>query len=270
MKQELINIEDNKPKTGKLSIALYPNTLRKTGGKVTCYYARVVNRRTLSMEDIFNDLHSDDASVDTASIKRTWNTVLNAIAMRLSSGISVDFGLGKLSPAVTGGFASEQSEFNRDRNSITVQYRPSQDMKQTMSALTPVITRGNSCRPEIIRVYDHGSDWDSAMLQEDQSLEFGTLTRGDLLIIEGKKLCVMGDGEENGLFFDCVSNPDKSVRLDGAGLCRNQTTVLECIVPAELDPAEHYRIRIVTQYLQGSKLRDEPQSCTGPTEFIIR
>ena len=65
MRQNFINIEDNTPKSGKLSIALYPNQMRKTGGKATSYYARVVNRRTLRMEDIFNDLLSDDGSTDT-------------------------------------------------------------------------------------------------------------------------------------------------------------------------------------------------------------
>lgn len=240
MKQELINNEDNKPKSGKLSIALYPNVLRKTDGKVTSYYARVVNRRTLHMEDIFNDLRSDDSSVDTGEMNRIWNTALNAIAMRLSSGISVDFGLGTLYPSVTGSFASEQSEFNRNKNDITVQYRPSQDMKRTMSGLTPVITRGNSCRPEITRIYDHGNNWDSANLKEGQTLDIGPLSKGDLLIIEGKKLCIAGDGEMNGLFFDSTSDPGKSIRLTGKDLCRNQGSVLECIVPAELEIGESY------------------------------
>ena len=135
MKQNLINIEDNTPKSGKLSIALYPNQMHKTGGKVTSYYARVVNRRRLSMDDIFNDLLSEDGSIDTVQMKKLWNRAVNAIAMRISTGISVDFGLGVLSPSVTGSFASEQSEFNRNRNSITVKYRPSQDIKKTREGI---------------------------------------------------------------------------------------------------------------------------------------
>lgn len=270
MKQNLINIEDNTPKSGKLSIALYPNQLRKTGGKATSYYARVVNRRKLNMEDIFNDLLSEDGSIDTARMRKTWNTVINAIAMRISSGISVDFGLGVLSPAVNGSFASEQSEFNRNRHSITVQYRPSQDMKDTMSSLEPVITRGNSCRPEVIRVYDHGSHWDSANLLENESLESGKLSRGKLLIIEGKKLCIAGDEDKVGLFFDSCTDPDKSIKLGAADLCRNQPTVLECLVPAELDETDTYRLRVVTQYLSKDKCREEHLSETFPTVFTIQ
>lgn len=270
MKQELINIEDTTPKSGKLSIALYPNQLRRTDGKATSYYARVVNRRTLCMEDIFNDVRSEDGTMDAAAMKRTWNTVVNAIAMRISSGISVDFGLGVLSPTVTGSFASEQSEFSRERNSITVQYRPSRGIRQVMGALTPVITRGCSSRPEVTRVYDFGSGWDSTALKEGESLERGTLTPGKLLIIEGKKLRIAGDSGEVGLYLDSTTDPGKSVRLEGDSLCRNQSTLLECLVPDDLDREDSYRLRVVTQYLNGDKCREQPLSETFPTVFSVK
>ncbi|MBQ7165662.1 MAG: DUF4469 domain-containing protein, partial [Treponema sp.] len=205
--------------------------MRKTRGKATSYYARVVNRRTLRMEDIFNDLLSDDGSIDTAQMRKTWNTVVNAIAMRISKGVSVDFGLGVLSPVVNGSFASEQSEFNKSKHCISVQYRPSQGMKDTMATLEPVITRGKIACPELIRVYDHGSGWDSTDLKENETLDSGTLTRGKLLIIEGKKLCIAGDHVDVGLYFISETNPDKFVRLKADGMCRNQPTVLECLVP---------------------------------------
>ena len=243
--------------------------MRKTRGKATSYYARVVNRRTLRMEDIFNDLLSDDGSIDTAQMRKTWNTVVNAIAMRISTGVSVDFGLGVLSPVVNGSFASEQSEFNKSKHCISVQYRPPQGMKDTMATLEPVITRGKIACPEVIRVYDHGSSWDSTNLTEEQTLESGTLTRGKLLIIEGKKLCIAGDHVDVGLYFVSETNPDKFVRLKADGLCRNQPTVLECLVPEELDSDDRYKIRVVTQYLGKDKCRDEPLSETFPTEFTV-
>ena len=267
MKQNLINNEDNSPKSGKLSIALYPNALRKSNGKEIGYYARVVNRRRLGMDDIFNDLLSEDGSIDTVQMKKLWNRAVNAIAMRISTGISVDFGLGVLSPSVTGSFASEQSEFNRNRNSITVKYRPSPDIKKTMDSLEPVITRGNTCRPEVTRIFDHGSGWDSVKLKEDQSLESGSLSMGNLLIIEGKNLRIDGSSAEVGLYFDNIAEPDKSIRLEAVSLCRNNPGVLECIIPRELDQDAEYRIRLVTQFMPGSRLRESPQSYSFPTVF---
>ena len=270
MRKNFINIEDNEPKSGKLSIALYPNQMRKTGGKATSYYARVVNRRTLRMEDIFNDLLSDDGSIDTSQMRKTWNTVINAIALRISSGVSVDFGLGVLSPVVTGSFSSGQSEFSWARNSISVQYRPSQGMKDTMATLEPVITRGKIGCPEVTRVFDHGSGWDSTNLTESQTLEEGTLSRGKLLIIEGKKLCIAGEESKVGLFFDSCTIPDKSIQLGAAALCRNQPTLLECLGPEELDADDRYKLRVVTQYLSKDKCRDEPLTETFPTEFTVK
>ncbi len=269
MKQNLINRENNAPKSGKLSIALYPNPLSKSNGKASSYFARVVNRSRLGMDDIFNDLLSEDSGIDTAQMKKTWNMVINAIAMRISSGISIDFGLGTLYPSVSGSFASEQSEFNRSRHSITVQYRPSEEMKRTMADLEPVITRGNACRPELTRVYDYGSGWDSRNLKEGQSLEQGILSVGNLLIMEGKMLKIAGDSEENGLYFDCLSNPEASVKLSPSLLCRNQPTLLECIVPKGLAKDELYCLRVVTQFLPGNKVREYPQSFSFPSTFTL-
>ena len=270
MKQNLINREDTSPKSGKLSIALYPNPLNKGRGGLPSYYARVVNRRKLDMDDIFNDLISENAGIDKDQMRRSWNTVLNAIAMRISSGVSVDFGLGVLSPAISGSFASEQSEFSRARNSITVQYRPSRDLQRTMDRLEPVITRGNSCRPEITKVFDHGSGWDSANLKEGESMEVGTISRGDLLIIEGKTLRIAGDGDSVGVWFDNIDDPAASIRLDAQALCRNRPSLLECIVPRELAAKAAYRLRIVTRHLAGNKTREKAQSYTFPSTFIAR
>ncbi len=269
MKQNLINREDNAPKSGRLSIALYPNPLSKSNGKASSYFARVVNRSRLGMDDIFNDLLSEDPGLDTARMKKDWNTVINAIAMRISSGISIDFGLGTLYPSVSGSFASEQSEFNRSKHSITVQYRPSEEMKRTMAGLEPVITRGNACRPELTRVYDHGSGWDSRNLKEGQSLEQGSLSEGKLLIMEGKMLKISGDSEEVGLYFDCVSNPEASVKLEAASLCRNQPSLLECIVPNGLAKGERYQIHLVTQFLPGNRVREYPQGFIFPSSFTV-
>lgn len=267
MKQNLINTEDNSPKSGKLSIALYPNALRKSNGKEISYYARVVNRRCLGMDDIVNDLLSEDGSIDAVQMKKDWNSIINAIAMRISAGISVDFGLGVLSPAVTGSFSGEQSEFNRNKNCITVKYRPSQDIKKTMSSLKPVITRGNICRPEITRVFDCGSGWDSAKLKEDQSLDSGTISAGNLLIIEGKNLRLDGSSGEVGLYLDNIAAPDKSIRLGPESLCRNNPALLEFIVPREIEQDAEYRIRLVTQHMPGGRLRESPLSGSFPTVF---
>ncbi|MBQ9537780.1 MAG: DUF4469 domain-containing protein [Treponema sp.] len=262
MRQELIDKKDIEPKSGRLPIALYPNDMFKSGN--SGYYARVVNRVHIGMDDILNDMRSEGSGLDSAEFKKLWDAAVNAIAMRLREGISVDFGLGTLYPAVKGSFASEQAGFTSGRNRLTVRYRPSQGIEKTMTALSPVIRCGNSWHPEITRIKDHGSGWDSV---NQGNCPEGVLSRGNILLIEGKMLRIAGESGTNGLFFDSVRHPGKSVMVGEASLCRNQGTILECIIPHGLEAGERYRIRVVTRFLHGSRLRRKPLSCTSPITF---
>ena len=90
---------------------------------------------------------------------------------------------------------------------------------------------------------------------------------GNLLILEGKRIRIEGTDDTVGLYFDSVSGPEVSVRLGQDSLCRNNPSVLECIVPEELRGGEAFRIRLVTQYMPGGKQRENPLSFTFPTLF---
>ena len=273
MIQELIGREDSLPVSGKLPIALYANGMRTADGKATGCFARVVNRGTLRIDDIFNDLRSDDDGFDAAYMKKNWNAVMNAIAMRISSGMSVDFGLGVLSPSVSGSFDNEQSGFKRGRNQLTVRYRPSDGMKKTMESLDTVIRLGRTCHPEILRVRDIGSGWDSSDSgggnEPGQRQEGGTLSRGNILAIEGKRFRIEGGSDDIGLYFDSVTNPGESVKLSPGKLFCNRPSAIECLVPKELDKGSEYRIRLVTQYVNGQHIRKSPLSSTFPAVFTV-
>lgn len=270
MIQEFIGGEDTEPKTGKLPIALYANGMRGEEG----FFARVINRGTLRIDDIFNDLRAGDDGFDAAYMKKNWDAVMNAIAVRISSGMSVDFGLGVLSPAVSGSFDNEQSGFRRNRNRLTVRYRPSEGMKKVMESLDTVIRQGNTCHPELLRVRDIGSGWDSRDCTGGngpgpQRQETGTLSRGNILFIEGRRLRIEGGSDAVGLYFDSVTNPGGSVKLAPGKLFRNRPSAIECLVPGELDKGSEYRIRVVTQYVNGQHIRKSPLSSTFPAVFTV-
>ncbi|MBQ7167683.1 MAG: DUF4469 domain-containing protein [Treponema sp.] len=269
MIQELLGCEDNEPKTGKLPIALYENGMRGAEG----FFARVINRGTLRIDDIFNDLRSGDDGFDAAYMKKNWDAVMNAIALRISSGMSVDFGLGVLSPAVSGSFDNEQSGFRRGRNRLTVRYRPSEGMKKTMESLGTVIRQGNTCHPEVLRVRDIGSGWDSRDCAGGNGPGpqrwRGLLSCGNILSIEGRRLRIEGGSDDVGLYFDNVTNPGESVKLTPGKLFRNRPSGIECLVPGELDRGSEYRIRVVTQYVNGQHIRNSPLSSTFPAVFAV-
>ncbi|MBP5158310.1 MAG: DUF4469 domain-containing protein [Treponema sp.] len=247
-------------KTGRLAIALYPSNLHSGGN--ACY-ARVISRCRLTQEDIVNDILVNGTELSKETLMAAWKLINSAIICRLADGISVDTGLGQLRPAVTGMFAGECDEFDRERHAITVQYRPGGLLKEVMASLTPVIAQGNHIVPEITAA-------------EDKTLspgEDGILTPGGFFSIQGKNIMVLdkegedGDGTTAGLWFDNVDEPEKSVRLPSSQICHNSRNLLEGIIP-RLAPGR-YRLRVVTHFC-GSKRRKTAQEHSLGKPFLVR
>ena len=257
MKQNLTN--DMAPKSGYLSIALYPDLLHRENGSISRYYAHVVNRRKLGIEDIVNDVVSDGIQHDKADIMKIWNVMANAILMRLSAGLSVDIGFGSLYPCITGTFDRNGADIGEKKASIGVQYRMSSLVKNVMGKLTPVVTQGNSVEPQILRVADHNSGWDSDKLDEKEKELPGKISIGGFFRIDGKNLGIVGDKESVGIYFD-AEDGSKSIKLSASDIVRNDPTVVECIAPDTLQPGV-YKIRIVTQYSRTKVFHTEPREC---------
>ena len=258
-----LNSEPLTSKTGKLAIALYPNTL--TGGetgKRTTYYARVINRSRLCQEDIVDDIVSNGSTMSKEEIALVWKQLNSAITCRLAEGISVDTGLGTLRPAVSGSFESVSSGFEKGRHHITVQYCPGRDLRQLMSSLTPVIAQGNKTLPEITSVVD-------------KSLGSGAgdmLRAGGFFSIRGKNILVRESEVENSydtradLYFDNLDDASKSVHLAPSQIFHNTQSLLEGIIPTL--ESGRYRVR-VSSYSCGSRYRKALQEDIFDKVFVV-
>lgn len=250
-----LNSEPLTSKTGKLAIALYPNTLAAADDGKSSYYARVINRSRLRQDDIVDDIVANGSSLSKEEIARAWRLINNAVTCRLTEGISVDTGLGLLRPAVTGVFDSASSEFDRKRNAITVQYRPDRQLRDVMASLTPVIAQGNRVIPEITSVLDK-----SLPPEKD-----GCLCAGGFFSIRGKNIMVADDDgtDENasrvGLYFDNLDDAGKSVRLVPSQIYHNSAVLLEGIIPQLADG--RYRVRVVTKYCKSKYRKTEQEHC---------
>ena len=257
-----LNSEPLTSKTGKLAIALYPNTFAAGYDGKSSYYARVINRSRLRQDDIVDDIVSNGSSLSKEEISRTWRLINNAVTCRLADGISVDTGLGLLRPSVTGSFDSAADEFNRKRNAITVQYRPARQLQEVMDSLTPVIAQGNHVFPEITGV------WDKSLPSEQE----GFLRAGGFFSIRGKNIMVADeDGADEkasrvGLYFDNLDDAEKSVRLVPSQIYHNAAGLLEGIIPQLADG--RYRVRVVTKYC-GSMRRKTAQECCFDRVFTV-
>ena len=248
-------------KTGRLAIALYPNALTAGSGEPVTYYARVMNRSRLNQEDIADDILASGASVPKESIISTWKLINNAVTCRIAEGISVDTGLGLLRPPINGSFDSANSDFDRKKHSITVQYRPGKQLAEILSSLTPVIAQGGHIQPEITDVRD------KSMPTEKSDM----LSPGGFLVIRGKNIMVLdredSPGDDSvGVYFDNQDDPEKSVRLSPEQIYHNSSTLLEGISP-RLEPGI-YKVRVATRY-SGRRGRKGVQEHSFAKEFLV-
>ncbi|MCR5623192.1 MAG: DUF4469 domain-containing protein [Treponema sp.] len=249
-------------KTGRLAIALYPNTMTGMDGEKTSYYARVINRSRLRQEDIADDIIASGTNMSKEEIVRMWKLINNAVTCRLADGLSVDTGLGLLRPSITGSFDSANSEFDKKKHTITVQYRPEGQLRELMSSLTPVIAQGNHVLPEITSVQDKSLPPDEA----------DSLSPGGFFSIRGKNIMVLGTAGENesespvGLYFDNTEEPEKSMRLLPSQIYHNSTTLLEGIIPQLKNGI--YKVRVATKYC-GKKGRRTVQEHCFAKDFTV-
>lgn len=246
-------------KVGRLSIALYPTHLQTNDGKVT-YHARVVNRATASMADICNDLvaSGNNCGLSADELETVWHNICQARKKRLAEGISSQDDIGTLYPSVKGTFADDQTPYTKGVHTITVRLRPSEETSETMANLTPAITQGNTCHPVIDSVQDIRTQTGTA------------LTPGGLLNIKGRNICLVGDDETVGLYFENVHDTTEIVKVSPTDMSTNSKNVLCLIIPTCLKGGCHYRLRLVTQYGGNKKIfRKEPQITYAVTEFHV-
>ena len=255
------NVNETDLKVGRLAIALYPTHLKDNDGKVT-YHAKVINRDKVTMLDVCNDLvaSGNNCGLTANELETIWQNICEARTKRLTDGFSTEDAMGTLYPSVKGSFADDQSSYTKGTQTITVRFRPSEGVSDTMSSLTPVITQGNTCHPVIDCVQDLRTQTDT------------TLTPGGLLSIRGKNICLSGDDETVGLYFENVQDTEEVVKVAPEDMSTNSKNALCLIIPAGLKDGCRYRLKLITQFSGSSKnvFRKEPQTVCAVDELHVQ
>ena len=241
-----LNSEPVTSQTGKLAIALYPNALVDSKYGKQTWYARVVNRLSVSMSDIADDMVSNGVSYSKEEILKMWQLINNAVIVRLTEGISVDTGIGIISLSITGSFESGQAEFSKERNKIDICFRKGKRLTTIMNSLEPITTQGMQVVPEITNVIDKNSN------------EENCLTPGGILIIKGQNIAIAGENESVGVYFENMEDNQDFVKLTEKDFAENTSKKIICIVPQSLNKNTIYKIRLVTQYSKNGHLRTKP------------
>ncbi len=245
--------------TADLPIALYPERMIKNESGKHRYFARVLNRGKLNIENIADDLVVFGSKRSKEEIITDWNETCAAIIDRLINGCTVEAEYFTFSLQIKGLFDCKKDTFKKGKNYIELMARPTKKMQHILEKLNCKICIGNKTSPLIKSVYDG-----------DSKTENQILSRGGYLKIKGENIRIFGDNESIGIYFVSESDETKTVKVSEAHILNSKPSEILCIVPSELEVHECYRIKIVTQYMRTSKARKEPLSCLSNAVFVAK
>lgn len=245
--------------TPALPIALYPEKLVKTEGQKELCFARVIKNGTFDMNAIAEDMIASGCTKRTKQeILSDWHETCAAIVNRLINGGTVDAEIVKLSLGVKGLFSEHNPSFNRERNAIELKAKPTQYLKDILDKLECKIAIGNKSSIYIRSVYDVESESENK-----------NITRGGVIHIQGKGLKLFGDDEKVGIYFVPENSSAPEIKVESKKILTSAPSKLSFIAPVNLSESEHYRMKIVSQYMGTDKARKGISSFITNNTFSI-
>ncbi|WP_294314393.1 DNA-binding domain-containing protein [uncultured Chryseobacterium sp.] len=228
------------PVLHKIKAYLYDNVLTPDPND---FIARTISERSLNVKQICEaSVNRGGADVSAASIEHAVELFLKEMAYQLCDGYSVNTGYFTAGTQIRGVFSSAAESYNPQKHNILFQFN-----------------QGDKLRAEIpnIEISILGVAQSDAIILEAKDVKSGTiydlLTPGKNLKIKGSKIKITGDNAANGIFFVETSTQTR-LPVDASDIVINNPSEVILIIP-DL-PAGTYTLEIVTQYGNGSLLKD--------------
>ncbi|WP_294198207.1 MULTISPECIES: DNA-binding domain-containing protein [Chryseobacterium] len=228
------------PVLHKIKAYLYDNVLTPDPND---FIARTISERSLNVKQICEaSVNRGGADVSAASIEHAVELFLKEMAYQLCDGYSVNTGYFTAGTQIRGVFSSAAEHYNPQKHNILFQFN-----------------QGDKLRAEIpnIEISILGVAQSDAIILEAKDVKSGTindlLTPGKNLKIKGSKIKITGDNAANGIFFVETSTQTR-LPVDASDIVINNPSEVILIIP-DL-PAGTYTLEIVTQYGNGSLLKD--------------
>jgi hypothetical protein len=235
-------------------VQLKPFTLAGKGKKV--FVAQVVNANVvLGIDHIADSIKDDGYELNKATIIDVHQRINQKVAQALQEGNSVDLGIVKAAPVVTGPWEDHDS-FQDGVHTKSVSVTPKALLLKTLNevAVNVVGYRKTGDASIILGVVD------KATKRKDYHI-----TVGDNIIIKGSKIKLQGltqneheeDDEDNvqhedgiGVFF--VTEKGQNIQADR--IDKNTVAEVEVRIPNTLLKGKNYGLHIVTRYTGGQPL----------------
>jgi hypothetical protein len=184
----------------------------------------------LTLEDVIDKMISRGSTVTRAEALSVFEELSLAIELLVKDGNSINTPLFKISPTVSGTFASDDDSFDYKRHRVKLRLNPGVRLRSAGQNISVEKVASEKPKPVLMHFYDNTTG-----MQDE------TLTPGGAGRIVGNMLKYAEADLLQGIFFISVSN-DTASRVTGK-LLRNKPGELIFIIPPDI-PIGKYRVEV--------------------------
>lgn len=225
-------------------IWLRPNLLA-TDTEEELFAEVLTEKETLRNEDIADMIIREGSEIKRDTLVSIINLRDRIIRENLMKGYSIQTGVCQYTPRVTGTWNKDNLAYDANLHKIILDITPSEPMREALVNINIQVlgVKNNASHISLVT--------DTATGKTD-----GSLTPGDDIRIDGDRLKIVGDESVVGIFF--VSE-DRSQTIQ---VTRRFTLNESSCIIARVPPLAKgkYRLRLVTQYMQGYVLLKSPHT----------
>jgi len=223
----------------KIKAQLYDNVLTPNPND---FMARVISERSLSIKDVCRAATTrGGADISAAAMEHAAGLFLKEMGYALCDGFSINTGWFTASVSIKGVFAGPNEKFNPSKHTVMFDFKQGSLLRKELGAVSVIITGVADTSAFVAQVTDVKTGSINDML-----------TPGRNLRINGSRIKIAGDHDDNGIYF---INQDTQARLrvEDTDVAVNNPSELMIIIPPLAAGA--YRLEIVTQFSSGKHLK---------------
>ena len=202
------------------------------------FTAQVQEVTSYDQNAIIKRMASKGSTLTEADILACLTVLTEVVAEITAEGASVNMGLFKSRPSISGVFPNASDNFNNTLHKVKINLTPSIQLKKAVEQITPQKVPAPATGPHIVEVRD-------AMTGSIND----RITSGGGIEVSGRDIKVAGMDVNNGVYFIAQDGTESKV----ATLITNEPSTLILIVPTLTAGA--YSLQIRTQYSHGVNLK---------------
>ena len=223
-----------KERMHSINIRLYPSYLP---GHEEAFVARTVNDASLGIEEVCTSL------IKRGGFTGEYNDIVNYVKQyfnevmyQICDGYTINTGYFSIYPNVGGTFSNEHDKPDPKKNPLSLRFQPNKALKEIIKSIR-IVNQGLAKYSGYITEY----------IDTNERAVNDIYVPGNVFILKGSKIKVIGDDSECGVYF--VSEDDPSREIKAAGIIENNPSKIIGVTPA-ID--ERCRVEVRTRFANSS------------------